>query len=169
MKLLPAPRSNRSGVTLTELLTIVIIIGILAGLSIQQLSRMIERGQRREAIDLLNTIYSGERAYYFTKSKTVPPSYYGPLDVGKTNEDWGNIFMDDPNDGSSPVAFSIVATPSGTGVPSSFTATATSPRGNMQVKVQGDTVSWCGAAGGRPVPINMRGDTCDSASWWAFP
>lgn len=173
MKWLRPPGSNRSGVTLAELLTVVIVIGILAGLSIPQLFRMIERAQRREAIDILNTILEGERAYYFTKSPTTPPSYYpspaGSLTNGSSNDLWGHIFMDDPNDGSAPVSFSVTTIdPVVGGSPATVTATASTPRGNMQVRVQGGTVSWCGA--GETVPKNMPGDdSCDSPNWWAIP
>lgn len=112
-----------AGVTLMELLMIAVIMGILAAVAIPGFRRTVEQGYRREAADILMTIYHGQRAYYFTKSPPNARTYYGPLSSSSTDQDWGQIFMDNPNLSSIPVEFSVPFF-GGTGASAAFQATA---------------------------------------------
>ncbi len=90
---------RRSGVTLLELLVVVIILAILVATGVPNYQRALERGYFREAQDLLLTIYSGQRAYFF-----INDYYLEPPGTGL----WRDIHLDDPNDVTSlPVGFSI--------------------------------------------------------------
>lgn len=169
MRLSPAPGSDPRGVTLMEVLIIVIVVAILAGLAIPQLSRMIERGHRRAAIDILTTIYSGERAYYFTKSPVDARQYYGPpLTKTSSNDQWGEIFMDNPNMGSGPVNFVVSAAPPATGVSATFTGTASYNGKKMSVSNSNEETVWCGTSGAK-APTNMDPDSCSGTAWWPIP
>lgn len=104
--------------TLVELLTVVVVVGILAAVAIPNYRKTVEREYYRKTEDLLLTIYSGERAYFFVNDS------YVALNASSTNTQWRQIHMDDPNDISTmPVGFSV--TSSGSGGSATFTATAT--------------------------------------------
>jgi len=107
---------RRGGFTLAELLIVVIILSILAGISIPNYRRMVERNYLRQAEDILLSIYAGERAHFFSNT---PNSYYDQV----AGVSWDPIFVEDPNLGvAPPVTFSaICAGPCTAG----FIATAT--------------------------------------------
>lgn len=90
-------RRRNAGMTLLELLMVVVILGIFGGVAIANYQKTIERGYWRVAHDLLTTIYHGERAYYFTHDN----NYYDVNESAATSDErmqqWGEIFMDDPN------------------------------------------------------------------------
>jgi prepilin-type N-terminal cleavage/methylation domain-containing protein len=71
----------RRGFTLLELIIVIVIIGILATLGIQQYGRMVERSRGAEARQILGQIRSSA-ASYFTQHRTM---------VGFTNADAGII------------------------------------------------------------------------------
>lgn len=129
--------AGASGFTLTEVMVAVGIVAILASIALPQYRKTVETAYKREAEDLLMTIYYGERAYFVTNSKYVNPA-----------PNWNEIYMEDPNLGSIPVAFSVTA-PGPT-----FTASAQRGPGGpcannvLQIdqtrKVSG---SWCGCPG----------------------
>ena len=79
---------GRCGFSLTEMLVVVIIIGILAAIALPNMERTRERSYRRTAQDLLLTIYSAERTYFLHNNT------YRSLDV---TDDWRPIGMDNPN------------------------------------------------------------------------
>ena len=99
------------GFTLVEVMTTVIIIGILSSIAVPNFLKTVDTQRWRSAQDLLMTIYTGEQVY-FTKNDL----YYTP-------GTWLNIFMDDPNQSSGgAVIYSV--TSSGVGSAAVFTATA---------------------------------------------
>jgi prepilin-type N-terminal cleavage/methylation domain-containing protein len=109
---------NRQGFTLHEVMIVVVIVGILASLALLSYWRTIEFGRFRAAQDTLRAIYAGERVYW-TRINTF---YCTALTPGSLN--WPNIFMDDPNNTSGPVQFSVNGACPGTGPAATFSATA---------------------------------------------
>lgn len=109
------------GFTLTEVLVTVTIIAILASVAVPNLRKSIELGYRREAVDMLNTIYTGERTRFFESGSYNPDPApgNGVLDASDDNDKWRFIFMDNPNLNSTPVTFTV------SGDSGAFLATAT--------------------------------------------
>ncbi|MBN1445319.1 MAG: prepilin-type N-terminal cleavage/methylation domain-containing protein [Candidatus Omnitrophica bacterium] len=68
-------RSNRKGFTLIELMTVVIIVGILAAISIPIFRGQVKRARAAEGAALLGSVLTGQRVYYAEHN-----SYYGPED-----------------------------------------------------------------------------------------
>ena len=133
------------GVTLTELLMVVVIIAILATAAIPGYRRAAERGYWRGAQDVLRTIYAGEQVYF-----TMNDQF---LNNPTTLAQWREIYMDDPNVSSPmPVTFSVTA--AGVGPGATFTASA--DRGG-QVMTLNDLNTLCtgppdSACGSWPLP-----------------
>ncbi|MCP4553724.1 MAG: prepilin-type N-terminal cleavage/methylation domain-containing protein [Bacteroidetes bacterium] len=61
--------SNQAGFSLIELLIVLVIIGILAGLAIPRYMAYTTRSKQTEAKGLLNQIYLSERAYFQSHDK----------------------------------------------------------------------------------------------------
>lgn len=104
-----------SGLTLMELLTVLIIVGVLAGLAMVSHNRTLERGRWRAARDVLEAIYAGERVYGVQNSGGGSEVYCAP----PATCTWEDVYVDDPAGVVQGVAFSVTAA-GGT-----FTATAT--------------------------------------------
>ena len=105
----------KSGVTLLELVVIIIILGILASLGLPGYIRFTERSLAQEAIANLRLIASAERSYF------VERNHYYPLndtvsDIGLINSNLG-LSLSETN-----WVYSIIA--SGSGSSATFTATA---------------------------------------------
>ncbi len=136
----------RTGMTLSELLIVVVVVGILAAVAIPSYTKAIERSYRRQAQDLLLTIYDGERVYFFSENE-----YKGGLRDASPSSDWRAIFTDNPNFGGIPVTFKVDAF----GPPATFLATAmrNGSGATMSITEQRD---WCGVPGNND-PSNCPG------------
>jgi len=139
------------GYTLTEVLITVLILAVLASLAVPNFTKSMELGYRREATDMLSTVYTGERTRFFESG-----SYYfgaaAPLDGGDPNSEWRQIFTDNPNTGSTPVAFTV------TGTATTFTVTAT--RDGSHSMTVNEQRQWCGDTSASSSP-----DSCFDAEW----
>ncbi len=135
--------NKQDGLTLVELIGVVVILAILLGVAIPSYSRTKERNYYRTATTILQTIYSGERAYYFTKTSPTDRRYYAP--TGNTNAAWDPLFMDAPNLTSTGITFSVTLP-----TPTSFTATAERTSGPCDDK---------------KVSINQTGDLNHDLNW----
>jgi prepilin-type N-terminal cleavage/methylation domain-containing protein len=102
MPLFRKPRIKSSGFTLTEVLTTVMIIGILVSMGYAGYRRSIEQTYLRQAEDVLLAIYSGERSYFFRRG-----AYLGGLTASNSTIDWRAIDTDDPNDADTRVAYNV--------------------------------------------------------------
>lgn len=95
-----------AGFTMMEVMVSVVIAGILGSIAIPQYVKLTELSYRRQAQDILRTIYYGERAFQVANNTyTIPAA-------------WTTINMENPNLG--PVTFAVTAAAATT-----FTATAT--------------------------------------------
>lgn len=99
------------GLTLTEVLIVVIIIGILATLALPMLTKTIEKAKVGEAISNLNLIRTGEKIYFLE---------YGYFSGGVGGIDRLNI--ENPNSDNAYFTYTIT---SSAGATDNFTATAT--------------------------------------------
>ncbi len=126
---------RRFGMTLMEVMIVVVVMGILAAVAIPSYQKAVEHGYRREAQDLLLTIYSGERSYYFAEK-----AYLGGLTSGSPQSEWRKIFVDNPKLGSVPVDFSVDSP-----TPDTFTSTATRSTGTVPRSMTiNELREWCG-------------------------
>jgi len=118
-----------------EVVFVLIIMGIMTAVAVPTLRRsVVERGYWRQAQDVLLTIYTGERMYFFRNG-----AYYNMTDPND-NVQWRQIDMDNPNFAA--VAFSVSA--AGIGPGATFTATADRGGGLTRTINQGRTFggSW---------------------------
>lgn len=119
MKLMQRHPVRVTGFTLLEVLVTVVIVGILASVAIPNYTKTVEQGYRREAQDLLLTIFYGERAYLAENG-----GYFlvgNPDDTGQ----WRTLFMENPNLASIPVTFTFTSVCNKPGCdPPEFTAEA---------------------------------------------
>jgi len=79
--------NSLTGFTLTELLIVVIIIGILATLALPMLVKALEKAKVGEAISNLNLIRTGQKIYF--------------LEYGKFSPAISDLNIENPNDASS--------------------------------------------------------------------
>ena len=128
-------RREHFGFTLMEMLITLVIVAILASIAIPQYRKTTETAYKREAQDLLVTIFYGERAYFLANSKYINPGGA-----------WNTIYMDNPNVGSIPVTFTI---PSANAI--AFSAQATRTGGGPCV--------------GKVITINQTGPGSIAGNW----
>lgn len=107
----------RNGFTLMESLMVVIVIGILAAIALPQYTKTTEVSLRRQANDLLQAIYAGERVYFSANNK-----YSGT---------WTDIYLD-ASPTTTDIAYSLASTDL---YATNFTATATRNAGTCSLKV----------------------------------
>ncbi len=140
-------RGCKDGFTLIEVMIVLVILAIIAGLAIPRFARTFERTYWDSSGQVLRAIYHGERAYFFTNN-----TYFVPVN---TTASWRQISMDNPN-GNGAVAYAVAAGSTGL-IATSFTATATRVGGacngsTITINDQGTftpdptvTLCWCGS------------------------
>ena len=106
---------SRRGMTLMELIMVVIIVGILATMALPGYSRTIEVQYFRGAQDVLQAIYAGQQVFFVDSDGTYRPQ---PATMAEWRDE---LYMDDPNVPPGPVTYAIVTAAGDT----QFTATAT--------------------------------------------
>ena len=116
---------DRRGFTLHEVLTAVIIIGVLATLALPQYNRTLERSRWRASRDILEAIYAGEQVYATLNANTYCNPALPPGPPPACPNGWISIYVDNPATGPLPVAFAV-SLPIPPAPATSFTATATS-------------------------------------------
>jgi prepilin-type N-terminal cleavage/methylation domain-containing protein/prepilin-type processing-associated H-X9-DG protein len=77
-------RSDDSAFTLVELLTVIAIIGILAGILIPVVGKMRESARRSECASQLRGIHQAIGLYMGEKKNFYPPAYGGVIDTSLT-------------------------------------------------------------------------------------
>ncbi len=114
---------KKSGFTLTEVLMVITILAILAGLAAPNYFLTVEKSRSNEAIGNLNIIRMGERIYKLNNSRYWPNPDATDNTLSDINTNL-NVSLDTPKY----YALSITSTGTGT----AFTATAS--RGNAGAK-----------------------------------
>jgi len=109
------------GMTLMEILMVVIALAVVAALAIPQFTGAMERSYERFAREQLELLYTAERVYLFENGTYCDPAVTpGCLNIDDPNAAAGNNNI--------PVTFTIALT----GPPPGFTATATRGGGGGQ-------------------------------------
>lgn len=105
--------ARRRGFTLTEVMMVIIIIGIMATMALPSYNKTVEREYFRGAQDMLQAIYAGEQVFF-----TVNNAYRAqPATLAEWRDE---LYMDDPNiPAGGPVTYAIDGVTATT-----FTATA---------------------------------------------
>lgn len=149
---------RRCGFTLTEVMMAAVVVGVLAGMALPSYIKMVERGYWQSSQDVLLTIYTGERNYFFNNGV-----YKMGLTKASPNNDWRAIKMDNPNLGSIPITYSVDPPRSGD---ADFTATA--QRGTSTRKITIDSNrEWCHSGSSTIAPFTA----CAGAGFdkWQYP
>ena len=116
-----------AGYSLMELLTVMLIIGVLVAIAVPNYSKTMERAYCRQAQDLLLTVYHGERSYFLTNGQYLG----GLVACNGSNKSgcidaWRAIQMDDPNaTANAQVSFGVTSSKA----PATFVGTATRQNG----------------------------------------
>lgn len=82
---------NSRGFTLAELLIVIVILGVLAGIALPGFFPQAEKGRVSEAVAMLTAIRQGEEAY------KLENGVYLKINTGDGNTEWNKIGMDTPN------------------------------------------------------------------------
>ena len=112
---------NSTGFTLTELLMVVVILGILAAIAVPRFFPQAEKSRVSEALGLLSAIRQGEESYLLDFGTYCRPIGGAPA----CNGGWGGLGIDDPNPPSASAAryFTFAFNPAPTAT--TFTVVAT--------------------------------------------
>ncbi|GEM_PF-1327309 len=130
-------RSLRSGVSLAELLAVVVMVGILAGIALPSYQNMVERARVRDAQTTLNMIFQAQRIFRLDQT----PQTYGDLPTLIARN-----YLPNPN-GSADWTYTAATVP---GAPPTFTATAT--RNGGGAPYAGTGISLDQTFTGGPIP-----------------
>jgi len=97
-------KNNKNGFTLLELLVVVLIIGILAGIALPQYTKAVEKARASEALTLLPSIASAQQRYYLVHSSYANNFNLLDIEFNGLNDDGSKIItnnfefkMDDQN------------------------------------------------------------------------
>jgi prepilin-type N-terminal cleavage/methylation domain-containing protein len=130
--------SARKGFTLTEVLMVVVILGILAGLAIPKFYPNKEKAYVAEALNVLSSLRRAQEAYKLEKSGYYPVAPATANDPF-TAADWTALGMEDP--GSTQWSFSV----NGSGIIANRTdSTSGSTYDDTIIRLDSATGSYCG-------------------------
>ena len=79
---------NKKGFTLLELLVVVLIIGILAGIALPQYNKVVERSRMAEAVTVAKDIAQAQQRYYFIHNEYADCTDLNSLDIDLSGEDY---------------------------------------------------------------------------------
>ena len=128
--LIRGSRSMKRGFTLTELLIVVILLGILSALAVPSFIKTMAKEDERQARSMLQLIYAAERFYYVNNS-----TYTSIADPDDATEWQTKLNLDLPNVSGQTVLYEVPASTSTT-----FVARATR-RGQQMMINQTGTIS----------------------------
>jgi type IV pilus assembly protein PilE len=106
-------RTYQRGVTLLELMTVVVIVGILASIAVPSYRNYVLRAQRSDATSALLRVAAAQEKFYLQNNTYATTAQLNALGVTATEHGWYTV---------------AIGNPSATG----FTATATAPSGSPQ-------------------------------------
>lgn len=114
-------KRKQSGVTLLELMTVVIIVGVLAAVAIPSYRRYTMRAQRSDATAALLRIAAAQEKFYLQNNTYTTTVGAGGLNLGGTTSEhgWYNL---------------TIAAPAGFTIATAYTATATAAAAQGQFK-----------------------------------
>jgi type IV pilus assembly protein PilE len=116
-------RSRQAGVTLIELMTVVVVLGILTSIAVPSYRNYLIRTNRTDAKSTLLQVQAAEEKYflqynkYTTKVTDAPPDGLGM--PGTTANGYYTITVEDRKVGTTVVGFTAKATPTSAGGQSS--------------------------------------------------
>lgn len=148
--------SKKNGFTLTEVLIVIVILGILASLVIPRFLPQGERARVAEAISMLSAIRQGEASYQLENGN------YLALAAGGN---WEAIGLEDPNGAANSFFGYAVNVPPSAGC-ADFTAVATRNAVNDPGGNAGNTIgidsdgSYCGTHPNVPLSPTTPGCAC---------
>ncbi len=130
-------RDCSAGFTLTEIIIVVVILGVLASLALVRYTDMIKKGREQDAVNQLKAIHAANHIFF---ERNNPPGFLSGA----------NLDLDAINTNLGLSIFSNGITYQYTGNANSFTATATIPgTGGFTVSIDDNDVSatnpWCSA------------------------
>jgi len=144
-------RSRERGVTLLELLTVVVVMGILAAIAIPSYRSYLIRAQRSDATAALLRIAAAQEKFYLQNNRyaTSDEIAKGPpagLGITGTEHGYYDLALDDAVDNT--LGFSATATPKGGGAQAtdhdctSFTIDQAGKRGALKTKTDNTANCW---------------------------
>jgi type IV pilus assembly protein PilE len=144
-------RSHQRGVTLLELLTVVVVLGILAAIAIPSYRGYLIRAQRSDATAALLRVAAAQEKFYLQNNRYATDDELDdgpPAGLGITGSEHGyyQIALDDAVDNT--LAFTATATPVDGGAQAaddectSFSIDQTGKRGALKADVDNTPICW---------------------------
>ena len=154
-------RSSARGFTLVEMMTVVVMVGVLATLAVYGVRKYILSAKSGEAVSMMTTIKSAEEAfkdetfvYMDVSSNFQPTSWYPTATPGKSKIQWGGTpqtladkwrTLGVRPSGPVQFAYAVVATAPGGAVPTLPTVVKT----NSDFNLPTTATEWMYVAAGR--------------------
>ena len=113
-------KRNQTGVTLMELLTVIVVIGVLASIAIPSYRRYTMRAQRSDATAALLRIAAAQEKFYLQNNTYTTTVGAGGLNLGSGTSERGWYTL-------------TIAAPTGFTIGTAYLATATAVSGGGQI------------------------------------